>query len=48
MLTMSTESMDHVLLCPGLTAPAFLGNDALDDELDDDVKESASENMTRT
>ena len=42
----STESKEGVFLWIGLTASAFLGNDALDDELDE--KESASENVTRT
>ena len=40
----SSESMEQLSLCIDLTAPGFLGNDALDDG----AKESASENMTRT
>lgn len=44
MPTKSTESTERVFLCVGLATPAFLDNDALDDE----AKESASENVTRT
>jgi len=36
--------MERLFLCIGLTAPGFLGSDALDDG----EKESASENVTRT